>query len=78
MLVAIQDELFESALKSGKPVSMYLKTGVPVRGKVSAHDNFTVLLEQDGRTVLVYKHSITSVHAGKKPPRKDARPANRS
>ncbi|HMU82689.1 MAG TPA: RNA chaperone Hfq [Leptospiraceae bacterium] len=57
----IQDELFEGALKTGRPISLYLKTGVPVRGKVRAHDGFTVLLEQEGRSILVYKHSITSV-----------------
>ncbi len=61
----LQDELFESALKSGRPISLFLKTGVPVRGKIRAHDGFTVLLEQEGRSILVYKHSITSVIGGR-------------
>lgn len=66
-MAVIQDEVFQAALESGRPISLFLKSGVPVRGKVIAHDPFTLLLEQEERNVMVYKHSITSVLGARKP-----------
>lgn len=66
-MTVIQDEVFQAALESGRPVSLFLKTGVPVRGKIVAHDPFTLLLEQEDKNIMVYKHSITSVLGARKP-----------
>jgi host factor-I protein len=56
-----QDRLLDMAMERDKPITAFLKNGVQVKGRVRAHDTFTILLETEKNITLVYKHSITSV-----------------
>ena len=48
--------------KENIPVTLYLTSGVQLRGQVKGFDAFTVILEGQGKPPqLVYKHSIVSV-----------------
>ncbi|MBI2299388.1 MAG: RNA chaperone Hfq [Armatimonadetes bacterium] len=40
---------------------VYLVNGVQLRGFVRAFDNFTILLEDDQRQQMIYKHAVTTV-----------------
>lgn len=42
-------------------VTIYLVNGFQLRGMVKGFDNFTVILEQDGKQQLVYKHAISTI-----------------
>lgn len=40
---------------------VYLVNGVQLRGFVRAFDNFTILLEDEQRQQMIYKHAVTTV-----------------
>lgn len=56
-----QDKILEEARLRGRPLTMYLKNGVHIKGLIKMHDNFTVLINSEKNQTLVYKHSITSI-----------------
>lgn len=58
--VNIQDHYLNSLRKERIAVTVFLTNGFQLRGVVKAFDNFTVLLETDGKQQLVYKHAIST------------------
>ena len=42
-------------------ISIYLTNGFQFKGKVRGFDNFTVILDCDGKQNLVYKHAISTI-----------------
>ena len=46
-------------------VSIYLVNGFQLRGYVKGFDNFTVILDCEGKQMLVYKHAITTYYSSK-------------
>ena len=61
----IQDIFLNNARKSKTLVSIYLVNGFQLRGTVKCFDNFTVVLDCEGKQMLVYKHSITTITPSK-------------
>jgi host factor-I protein len=60
--VNLQDSFLNQLRKENIPVTLYLTSGVQLRGHVKGFDAFTVILEGQGKPPqLVYKHSIVSV-----------------
>ncbi|PJZ68051.1 RNA chaperone Hfq [Leptospira perolatii] len=57
----IQDQLLNTARKEKMELTIYLLNGVPLKGKVISFDNFTIILEQENRQSLVYKHAISTI-----------------
>lgn len=58
----LQDSFLNQVRKENIPVTLYLTSGVQLRGQVKGFDAFTVILEGQGKPPqLVYKHSIVSV-----------------
>jgi host factor-I protein len=43
------------------PVTLFLTNGFQLKGTVRGFDNFTVVVETDGRQQLVYKHAISTI-----------------
>ncbi|MFC5712045.1 RNA chaperone Hfq [Thalassorhabdus alkalitolerans] len=58
--VNIQDQFLNTLRKDNIPVTVFLLNGFQLRGTVKAFDNFTVVLESDGKQQLVYKHAIST------------------
>ncbi|GGJ04288.1 RNA-binding protein Hfq [Alicyclobacillus cellulosilyticus] len=58
--VNIQDAFLNQVRKDKVPVIVYLVNGFQIRGVVKAFDNFTVLLESDGKQQMIYKHAIST------------------
>lgn len=61
----LQDIFLNNARKSKILVSVYLVNGFQLRGTVKGFDNFTVVLDCEGKQMLVYKHSITTINPSK-------------
>lgn len=61
----LQDIFLNSARKEKIQVTIYLTNGFQLRGFVTGFDSFTVVLNQDGKQVLIYKHAITTVTPSK-------------
>lgn len=57
----LQDPILNKIRSEQVPVSVYLTNGVQLRGVVKGFDNFIVLLEGEGRQMMVYKHAITTI-----------------
>jgi len=58
--VNIQDQYLNELRKTHGPVTVFLTNGFQLRGTVKAFDNFTVLLETEGKQQLIYKHAIST------------------
>lgn len=57
----IQDIFLNNARKTKTTVSIYLVNGFQLRGIVKGFDSFTVILDSEGKQILIYKHSITTI-----------------
>ena len=54
----LQDTFLNEARKENVPVSIFLLSGVQLKGKVKSFDSFTVLLVSEQ---LIYKHAISTI-----------------
>ena len=43
------------------PVTIFLTNGFQFRGIVQGFDNFTIVLDSDGKQNLVYKHAVSTI-----------------
>lgn len=58
--VNIQDQFLNHLRKENVAVTVFLTNGFQIRGFVRGFDNFTVLLETEGKQQLVFKHAIST------------------
>lgn len=58
--VNIQDQILNQLRKDNVFVTVFLLNGFQLKGLVKAFDNFTVLLETEGKQQLIYKHAIST------------------
>ncbi|PWU68796.1 MULTISPECIES: RNA chaperone Hfq [Gracilibacillus] len=63
--VNIQDQYLNQLRKERIPVTVFLTNGFQLRGVVKAFDNFTVLLETEGKQQLIFKHAISTFSPAK-------------
>jgi host factor-I protein len=61
----LQDIFLNGARKNKIPVIIYLTNGFQLKGHVKGFDNFTVVLDSDGKQMMIYKHAISTVTPGK-------------
>ncbi len=55
-------EVFLYAMRDKQePVTAFLVNGVMLQGVIVAYDLFSILLERDGSTQLVYKHAASTI-----------------
>jgi host factor-I protein len=57
----IQDTFLNQARKDHIMLTIFLVNGFQFKGMVKSFDNFTVVLDVDGRQRLVYKHAISTI-----------------
>lgn len=58
--INIQDVFLNQLRKNNVFVTVFLLNGFQLKGLVKSYDNFTVLLESDGKQQLIYKHAIST------------------
>ncbi|GIO22045.1 RNA chaperone Hfq [Oceanobacillus sp. J11TS1] len=58
--VNIQDQYLNQLRKNHIFVTVFLTNGFQLRGIIKAFDNFTVLIETDGKQQLIFKHAIST------------------
>jgi len=59
--VNLQDSFLNQVRKDNIPVTVYLVNGFQLKGMVRGFDNFTVILEFEGKQQMVYKHAISTI-----------------
>ena len=57
----LQDSFLNKVRSEKKTIVIDLMNGFQVRGKVWGFDNFTVILESEGKQQLIYKHAISTI-----------------
>lgn len=58
--INIQDTFLNQVRKENIPVTVFLLNGFQLRGFVKAFDNFTIVIDSEGKQQLVYKHAIST------------------
>ncbi|WP_248925556.1 RNA chaperone Hfq [Paenibacillus hamazuiensis] len=58
--INIQDTFLNQLRKENIPVTVYLTNGFQIRGLIRAFDNFTIIIDSEGRQQMVYKHAIST------------------
>jgi len=59
--INLQDVFLNQVRKEHIIVTIYLTNGFQLKGIVKGFDNFTVILESDGKQQMIYKHAISTI-----------------
>ncbi len=59
--INLQDTFLNQARKENMLTTVFLINGYQIKGVVRSFDNFTLLLEVEGRQQLVYKHAVSTI-----------------
>lgn len=57
----LQDIFLNNARKNKIPVTIHLTNGFQLRGNVKGFDSFTIILDNDGKQMMVYKHAVSTI-----------------
>lgn len=56
-----QDVFLNEARKTATSVTIHLVNGFQLRGVVKGFDSYVIVLETEGKQMLVYKHGVTTI-----------------
>jgi len=59
--INLQDSFLNQVRKESIPVTIYLINGFQIKGQVRGFDNFTIILDSDGKQQLIYKHAVSTI-----------------
>ncbi|MCD5401389.1 RNA chaperone Hfq [candidate division NPL-UPA2 bacterium] len=59
--LSLQDSFLNQARQESLMVTVHLTNGSKLEGKVRGFDNFTLVLNNNGREHLIYKHAISTI-----------------
>lgn len=59
--INIQDGYLFQNLKASTMMDVGLVTGLTLHGRLRRFDRYAIVLEQEGREVLIYKHAIATI-----------------
>ena len=57
----LQDIFLNNARKNRVSVIIHLTNGFQLKGNVKGFDSFTVILDSDGKQMMIYKHAISTI-----------------
>ncbi|NMB41488.1 MAG: RNA chaperone Hfq [Firmicutes bacterium] len=57
----LQDNFLNQLRKENILTTVFLVNGYQIKGSIRSFDNFTVLLDVDGKQQLVYKHAVSTI-----------------
>lgn len=58
---ALQDELLDEIVEGKIPATIYLMNGFQLRGIILDHDDAVIVIEQEGKHQMIYKHAVSTV-----------------
>ncbi len=59
--VNLQDNFLNQARRENMFLTVFLVNGYQIKGTVKSFDNFTILLEVEGKQQMVYKHAVSTI-----------------
>ncbi|HHW18097.1 MAG TPA: RNA chaperone Hfq [Firmicutes bacterium] len=63
--INLQDSFLNQVRKENTLTTVYLINGFQLKGIVKGFDSFTVILDSDGKQMLIYKHAISTITPSK-------------
>lgn len=60
-IINLQDTFLNRARKENIGITIYLINGYQIKGLVKGFDNYTIILDGDGKQKLIYKHAISTI-----------------
>jgi len=60
-IINLQEVFLNQARKDKVIVTIFLTNGFQFKGMVKGFDNFTVIIENEGKQQMVYKHAISTI-----------------
>ena len=57
----LQDTFLNQSRKNRTPLTVFLMNGFQMRGVVTGFDNFTLVLDSEGKQQLIYKHAVSTL-----------------
>lgn len=57
----LQDTFLNTARKERMPLTIFLVNGFQIKGLVRGFDNFTVVIDSEGKQQLIYKSAISTI-----------------
>jgi host factor-I protein len=60
-IINLQDSFLNQVRKESIGVTIYLVNGFQLRGLVKGFDNFTIILDSEGKQEMVYKHAVSTI-----------------
>ena len=57
----LQDAYLAEVKRQAVPVTIYLVNGFQLRGVVKGFDPFTIVLEYEKKSHLIYKHAVSTI-----------------
>ncbi len=57
----LQDRFLNEVRKDRCALTIFLMNGFQLRGVVTGFDNFTIVLNTEGKQQLIYKHAISTM-----------------
>ncbi|MFA5072792.1 MAG: RNA chaperone Hfq [Nitrospirota bacterium] len=58
----MQQEFLDKAIKENQVLTLYLMNGQRFKAVITGYDNFTILLRDNAKQHLYYKHAITTIN----------------
>lgn len=59
--INLQDLFLNKARKENKDVTIFLLNGYQIKGAVKGFDNYTIIIESEGKQQLIYKHAVSTI-----------------
>ncbi len=59
--VNLQDVFLNQVRKDNVSITIFLMNGFQLRGNVKGFDNYTIVLDSEGKQQLIYKHAISTI-----------------
>ncbi len=59
--INLQESILTECRREKVPVTLFLMNGFQLRGIITGHDNFVVVLVSDGKQQMIYKHAISTL-----------------
>lgn len=59
--INLQDVFLNQVRKDKTVITIFLVSGFQIKGIVTGFDNFTVVVDCEGKQELVYKHAISTI-----------------
>ncbi len=60
-VIILQDVFLNQVRKEHVNVTVHLTNGYQIKGVVKGFDNFTIILDSEGKQMMIYKHAVSTI-----------------